>query len=97
MKIEIELPDWCDEDSYLCVMKGIEMVAYKRPKESWKVKTGRCNMCGKCCPPNQKKPRCEHLKLVGPQWWCSLGSDRPWSCSLCMPEGTVEGCTETFK
>ncbi len=96
MKIELDLPDWCDDKSYLYLMKGVEVVAYKWPKQAWKVKTGRCNKCGKCCPPNQKKSRCEHLKQIGPEYWCSLGADRPWSC--CVFIGTeVEGCTEGYK
>jgi hypothetical protein len=97
MKIEIELPAWCDENSYLYLMKGIELVAYKRPNEPWKIKTGRCNKCGRCCPPNPRKPRCEHLKKVGWQSICSLGSERPWSCSVHMPGVTIEGCTEKFE
>jgi hypothetical protein len=96
IRVELDLPDWC-RDSWLYLMKGIELVAYQFPGEPWKVKTGRCSMCGKCCPPNPRKPRCEHLKKVGSVSPCSLGSERPWSCSVFMPGAKIEGCTEAFE
>jgi len=95
MMIELEIPDWC-VDRWLYLMAGIELVAFKWPNQEWKIKTGRCNKCGRCCPPNQSKPRCENLKQVGGEKVCSLGSGRPWSCSVYM-DNTLDGCTEAFK
>ncbi len=109
MKIELDIPDWC-EDSYLCLMKGIELVAFKYPNEKWMVKTVRCNKCGKCCmfpegkevsePPFIIDGKCEYLVNIGKEWWCKLGSGRPWSCCMGVPSITrkeITDCSETFE
>lgn len=97
MKIELEVPDWC-EGGYLYVMKGVELVAYKWPKDPWRIKIGRCSKCGKCCMIGSPKRQCEHLKLRGTEMICSLGSERPWSCSIHHPDGKkIPDCTERFE
>ena len=89
-------------------MAGIELVAYKMPDGKWQVKTGRCNMCGKCCMNFGKVTgelremvdetgKCKYLIADGDKWVCSLGSGRPWSCSVAVQTNTIKGCTETFK
>ena len=108
MRIEIDIPDWAKErDIY--VMAGIELAAYKPAKGRWHIKTGRCNMCGKCCM-NFKKGqtatpwkdmvkdgRCVHLVPDGDRWMCGLGAARPWSCSVAVFKDSIKGCTEEFK
>ena len=95
MKIEIELPKWTEE-RVIHVLAGIERVAYKYPWEkSFKVKTGRCSMCGRCC----KKIDCEHLEKEpgdNDKWRCSLGTMRPYNCCVSRPR-KIKECTVEFK
>lgn len=91
MKVELELPDWVDE-RHIFIVAGIEMVAYNLYGErKWYIKTGKCNMCGKCCNmpngkyfpyPRTKDGDCVHLKksVRGDYGECSLGTRRPWEC-----------------
>lgn len=104
MKIELELPDWAEERS-IYVMAGIELVAYRLDITlPWQVKTGRCNMCGKCCTglKSHSQPlvdgRCVHLaKEPGnnPRYECSRRLNRPFGCCIGVPHNT-NGCTESF-
>lgn len=106
MKIELELPDWV-EDKHLFVMAGIEVVAYKHLGEPWKIKTGRCNYCGKCCMNFDENDssfkdqvvdgHCIHLVNYGEQWVCDLGSARPWDCSTVIRPQNIPECTEEYK
>lgn len=49
MRIELDLPDWVNE-RHIRIFAGIELVAFKLAHEDfWKVKDGRCQMCGECC------------------------------------------------
>jgi hypothetical protein len=34
MKIEIDIPDWAQDDRTIYIMSGIELVAFKRPGRS---------------------------------------------------------------
>ena len=102
MKIEIELPDWV-EDKHLYVMAGIELVAYKYLEQPWKIKTSRCNACGKCCMnlkesvENTVDGTCIHLIKSGEQWLCNLNGLRPWSCCVVVRPRNRPECTEEFK
>ena len=85
MRIELELPEWTEE-RHIYVMAGIELVAYKYLNQPWKVKTGRCNMCGKCCSSFRNDSEtiingtCINLVNDGPKRICKLGVNRPWNC-----------------
>lgn len=104
MKIELDLPDWCDERA-IRVMAGIEMVAYKIPFENWMIKTGRCNMCGKCCMNLTNHPFplidgiCVHLKKRpgdNPEYECGLRIHRPFGCCVGIPTNISE-CTIKYE
>jgi len=101
-KITLEVPDWV-EGKHLYLMAGIELVAYKYLKQPWKIKTSRCNMCGKCCmnfkndSKEIKNGRCIYLKQNGKKYVCSLGVSRPWRCSVAAMPKNIPGCTEKFK
>ena len=107
MKIELDLPDWVDT-KHIYVMAGIELVAYKHWKKPWKIKTSRCNMCGKCCesfPKNASKvpypPNingvCVYLKKDGDKKYCSLGINRPFKCCVVPSPKGIPECTEVLK
>jgi hypothetical protein len=107
MKIELELPDWV-EGKHLYITAGIELVAYKYLNTPWMMKTGRCDMCGKCCmnfgevtgdlrEMVDETGNCKYLISDGDKWVCLLGSSRPWSCSVVATPKNVPECTETFK
>lgn len=108
MKIDLDLPDWV-EGKHLYVMAGVELVAYKYLDQPWQMKTGRCNMCGKCCEnlgevsdmSKVVNGTCINLKQDGDKKVCGLGIDRPFSCCayICTNLSQVkEGeCAETFK
>lgn len=106
MKIEIEIPDWADE-RVIQILAGTERVAYRFPQDiAFKIKTSRCNMCGKCCQQlksNHIFPvvngQCIYLeKESGSEnkWRCSLGPARPYSCCTCTPKKISE-CTEKYE
>ena len=89
MKIEMELPDWV-EGKHIYIMAGIELVAYKYLNQPWKMKSSRCSMCGKCC----EKNGCKYLINDGDKKICSLGSGRPFSCSVGITD--LDNCTEKY-
>jgi len=106
MKIEIEIPDWAQERA-IYIMAGIELAAYKIPGKKWKVKTSRCNMCGKCCmnldPKKHPFPvingRCVYLlKRPGKEekYECGLRISRPFRCCVGTTK-VVPECTEKFE
>lgn len=99
------LPDWATERS-LYVFAGIELVAVKRKDDVWRIKTVKCNWCGKCCMnlKNHGFPTidgtCIHLKKQlnnkQDQYLCALGLQRPFGC--CIGTGSkVPDCTEEYK
>lgn len=104
MKIEIEIPGWAEERA-IYVFAGVELAATKVPGGKWQVKTGRCNMCGKCCT-NLKKHvfplidgQCIYLQKEPGQndeWLCGLGILRPFGCCIGSPSKVPE-CTEEFE
>ena len=104
MKIVLDIPDWV-EGKHLYVMAGIELVAYKYLHQPWKVKTSRCNLCGKCCMDFKSETkgyqivggRCVHLEPDGDKWVCSLGANRPWSCCVGVAPKGIPKCTEKFE
>ena len=68
MKIGLDLPDWVDERN-IRILAGVELAAVKNHADSFfRVKVGRCNMCGDCCTglKNHVYPtingECVHLK-----------------------------------
>jgi len=106
MKIELELPDWVEE-RHLYIMAGIETVAYKYLDQPWKIKTGRCKSCGKCCmnfdvndssfKDKVVDGHCIYLKNYGATWVCDLGSARPWDCCTVIRPQNLSECTEQFE
>lgn len=108
MEVNLILPDWVvDEKRAVYIMAGIELVAYKMPDEKWLIKTGRCSMCGKCCQgfgedtselcSMVESGDCKYLISDGDKRVCSLGSSRPWSCSVAVFTNTIKECTEKFE
>lgn len=105
MKIELELPDWCDERA-IYIMAGIELAAYKIPDQDWKLKISRCNMCGKCCMKLGKRHpfptvdgTCIYLEREPgsrSMWRCKLGMSRPFGCCVGTPRNMPE-CTERYE
>ena len=104
MKIEVEIPDKY-KDRNVWIFAGIEPVAFKLfDNQKWKVKTGDCSTCGKCCQnlDNDKWPFkiidgvCEHLeRRPGKKktYLCRLNINRPFGCCIGLkkiPECTVE-------
>lgn len=105
MNLNIDLPDWVEEEKRaIYIMAGIETVAYKMPGENWKVKSVRCSQCGKCCQNFGEQTgelksmvesgNCKYLVSDGEKLICSLGSSRPFNCSI----GTcvLKECTEKY-
>ena len=86
VKIEITLPDWCDERD-IVIMAGIEQVAYKHATEStFKIKQTRCNKCGECCKGfHTESGYCDHIVLDGNLKICGLGTDRSYACCIGDP------------
>src|SRR3990172_2591320 len=103
MKVILDLPDWVD-GRHIYVFAGIELAAYKHHGQGWKVKTGRCRMCGGCCmglgevtdPFTAIEGRCIHLISDEKMLVCSLGSSRPFACSVAIRPKNRKGCTETY-
>ena len=93
MKIEITLPDWCDERD-IVVLAGIELAAYKlATQNNFNIKQVRCNFCGECCKghkPNSLpfinwEGTCIHLIADGEKQICGLGEYRSYACCSCDP------------
>ncbi len=105
MKIELELPEWVTE-RHIRILAGVELVAYKLVHEDkFKIKTSRCNFCGKCCMNvrvdhmfgrDPKTNDCRFLKKNGDIYECGLGLGRPFSCCITIPKH-IRGCTEKFE
>jgi len=104
MKIELDLPEWTEERA-IYIMAGVELAAYKVPFKKWKVKVGRCNMCGKCCMDlkNHAFPtidgKCIHLKKRpgnNPEWECAFRISRPFGCCVGVSE-RIKECTEKYE
>ena len=106
MRIEIDLPDWCDE-RHIYIMAGIEMVAYKLAHEDkLMVKSVRCAKCGRCCQNLSRRRNdvdqngdCLELIPDGPGYFvCGKGVERPFGCSVGMQrKGRIEGCSVEYK
>jgi len=93
--ITIEMPEWA-EKRHIYVFAGVELLAYQYAGEKLRAKTGRCSMCGKCCI--FRDGPCEHLVPDGTEKMiCSLGSGRPFSCSVSNGTTRVPECTEVFE
>lgn len=86
MRVELDLPDWVDERRVV-ILAGVEEVAHYEPTGGWKIKTGRCSRCGKCCGP------CEYLN----ENRCSLNARMPWECLTSDGVDTVKECTVTWR
>lgn len=104
MKIVLEIPDFPGaERRALFVFAGITPIAEKLPGKPWKIKTGHCSQCGKCCskfnqelvfPPVINKV-CLLLEEKGKVKRCSLGVNRPMGCAVTHP--SIEGCTVKYE
>ena len=97
MKIEIEIPDWVDNEKRgLHIFAGIERVAYKMPwQENWYIKTQRCSMCGRCCmrincPELEKEPGRDDKRR------CGVALAMPYTCLVSKPRNIKE-CTIRFE
>ena len=105
MEIELELPDWATERN-IRILAGVELVAVKLAHEKkFKIKTSRCNFCGKCCMDvrgdhlfgrDPETGNCRFLQKNGDMYECSLGIGRPFSCCASIPSQIPE-CTEKFE
>jgi hypothetical protein len=90
MKLELELPDWCNE-RHIYVLAGIELVAFKQYGKDWtRIKTVRCNECGECCKDIKTMPcgadgYCIYSEQQGEVRVCSLGVKRPFVCCVGDP------------
>ena len=87
MRVELDLPDWCDE-RHIRVFAGIEEVARKVHRKRWEIKTARCNKCGICCMNvkdnwrfgiDSKTGWCKNLSYDGHDIYL-CGIDRPFTC-----------------
>jgi hypothetical protein len=109
MKIELELPEWCDE-RHIYILAGIEMAAFKLyGEQNFRVKTGRCSQCGQCCervPFNfyfeaKENGDCQHLLRHSPKHTeCGLRIGRPISCCTGMQHKGMEdhpACTVSYE
>jgi len=82
------LPDWVGGDHSVMLLSGLELVAYKHPKEDWKIKKVRCNQCGQCChdtpvghtPFGSKDDVCNMLEFESGKFHCRAGFKRPYKC-----------------
>jgi hypothetical protein len=92
--ITVEIPDWA-EKRHIYVFAGIELLAYQLVGQSMRIKTSRCNMCGKCCIIRGQP--CEHLVADGKKRVCDLGVSRPFSCSIGRGASRASECTEQFE
>ena len=102
MRIEIDIPDWCDE-RHIRVFAGIEEVARRLTgKQHWEIKVSRCTQCGECCKralegwaKGMKMVDgvrwCEHLIYYANEYRCDYLIDRPFSCS-CGDSAGQEHC-----
>lgn len=112
MKIEIEVPDWPDNQARETYFRGMELVAYRNPGGPWMVKTSRCCQCGGCCygfgspfpfaPLGDEKGTCEKLeKEAGnnDRYLCSARMDKPFICCLTPLEKrqSIPTCTVEFE
>ena len=98
MKIELEVPDWVeDERRAIYILAGIENVAYKMPWENfWHVKVSRCSMCGKCC----MRIQCPELKKEpgnDGKWKCGKDAMRPHLCCTGESSDLIPECTSRYK
>lgn len=108
MKINIELPEWCDT-RHIYIMAGIELAAVRIYGENrWKIKTVRCNQCGKCCEYSKYTPSfdsikgyCPDMEILGEERRCSLSINRPFACCtgdpMTIPDGPWKDCCIEYK
>jgi len=90
MRISIEIPSWAAEEKRdIYILAGIEEIAHKPHGKRWRVKTNRCNMCGKCCmdvPDNWVHGKvgnnCQHLTHIANEYRCGLLGNRPFGCCI---------------
>lgn len=83
MKLTVELPAFPeDEQRIIRVMSGIEERAKKYPGKSWQIKTGQCNLCGKCC------------MNVPDTWVWGVDPETGWCAHLVYNEGWNNGDTK---
>lgn len=95
MKIEIEIPDWCNSENLYLISRN-ELIAKKLVNEEWRIKIVRCNQCGRCCEihpkegayyPLKEDGSCINLILDGENKICKLGMEKSLACVLGEPEG----------
>ncbi len=89
MKIELNIPDWVDEEKRgIWIMAGVEPVAYKMPwNDNWYIKVSRCSSCGKCCLGIRGSlTRDKSCQFLNDENTCSKGVERPWVCCVNHPK-----------
>ena len=108
MKIEIELPDWV-EDQEIKILAGMEMVAKKLPWNNyWEVKDIRCNNCGDCCMdvpvglgkwmfPVNAEGICSKLYEEDGKMLCGAKYDKPYRCLDDPLKSNSPNCCITYK
>lgn len=105
MKLEIDLPDWCDE-RHLYFFAGQECFAYRLyPENILYLKTERCSVCGNCCrgqnpilPNIGPSGSCIYLGAAGVDNECGLNvGDKPFRCCIDVHKPKTPGCTIEHK
>ena len=87
--INVILPDWTDGRN-IYILAGMELAAYQYIGDSLKIKTSRCNKCGKCC----EIKNCNKLRE---NRTCSLDIKRPFLCCITNGINHVPDCMEMFE
>ena len=97
MRLNFELPAWCDE-KHIYVIAGKELIAYQEAivkhedgqhvvsYSPLKVKTERCNGCGQCCKD------CVFVRSDG----CPFGEQIPLKCAVSDCSKGFDKCSERF-
>ena len=102
MKLILDLPDWATyEDAEFKLLRNQELVAFKFPKDEWKVKRDRCVQCGECCldVPEGHTPfgtngegKCNMLVKEGDKLVCKAGYNKPFACLGDPSINNAPGC-----
>ena len=105
-KIEIEIPDWVEENVYIVAgVKCPELIGVIPLKQGWDtalVKIERCGRCGECCQmpwiqnlrlPIDEKKHCVYATIDDEGLpTCKLEGSRPWSCCIGEPKTEEDMC-----
>jgi hypothetical protein len=106
MKIEIELPDWVEDNPSILIQANGELVAFQHHDGTLKVKQKRCDQCGECCLDvggagpygSDDEGKCSKLIKEGDKWMCAawkqITGPKPYRCVF--DPDNLEGCCVTY-